>query len=69
MFDLHRQLDELLQATGLALPGGSTVVATHSVGAAFPQAGRQIVDLATRYYEKEDDSVLPARSAQGGVQR
>ena len=62
---VHRQLDELpAEALGLALPGNGTVVATHSDRERlFLQAGRQIVDLATRYYEKEDDSVLPARSA------
>ena len=50
----------LAEALGLALPGNGTVVATHSDRERlFLQAGRQIVDLATRYYEKEDDSVLP----------
>ncbi|MEO0495391.1 MAG: dihydroxy-acid dehydratase [Actinomycetota bacterium] len=50
----------LAEALGLALPGNGTVVATHSDREQlFLQAGRQIVDLAKRYYLKEDDSVLP----------
>ncbi|MEM8705046.1 MAG: dihydroxy-acid dehydratase [Actinomycetota bacterium] len=50
----------LAEALGLALPGNGTVVATHSDREQlFLQAGRQIVDLAKRYYAKEDDSVLP----------
>ena len=50
----------LMEALGLALPGNGTIVATHSDRKAlFLQAGRTIVDLAKRYYEGNDASVLP----------
>ena len=50
----------LAEALGLALPGNGTVVATHADREQlFLQAGRQIVDLARKYYDKDDDSVLP----------
>ncbi len=50
----------LTEALGLSLPGNGTVVATHADREAlFLQAGRTIVDLAKRYYEQDDASVLP----------
>jgi dihydroxy-acid dehydratase len=50
----------LTEALGLALPGNGTVVATHAARQAlFEEAGRLIVDLAERYYERDDASVLP----------
>jgi dihydroxy-acid dehydratase len=50
----------LMEALGLALPGNGTVVATHADRKElFLQAGRTIVDLAKRYYEQDDVSVLP----------
>ena len=50
----------LTEALGLSLPGNGTVVATHADRERlFREAGRLIVDLAKRYYEKDDDSVLP----------
>ncbi len=50
----------LTEALGLSLPGNGTVVATHTDRERlFLQAGRTVVDLAKRYYEKDDDSVLP----------
>jgi dihydroxy-acid dehydratase len=50
----------LTEALGLALPGNGTLLATHADRERlFLQAGRTIVDLALRYYEKEDASVLP----------
>ncbi len=50
----------LTEALGLALPGNGTIVATHADrGELFLEAGRRIVDLAKRYYEKDDASVLP----------
>ncbi len=50
----------LAEALGLALPGNGTVVATHADRKElFLQAGRRIVDLARRYYEQDDDAVLP----------
>jgi len=50
----------LTEALGLSLPGNGTLVATHlDRKALFLRAGRVIVDLAKRYYEKDDTSVLP----------
>jgi dihydroxy-acid dehydratase len=50
----------LTEALGLALPGNGTLVATHAHRKGlFLQAGRTIVDLAKRYYEQDDVSVLP----------
>ncbi len=50
----------LTEALGLSLPGNGTVVATHADRQElFLEAGRRIVDIAKRYYEKHDDSVLP----------
>jgi dihydroxy-acid dehydratase len=50
----------LTEALGLALPGNGSLVATHADRKElFLQAGRTIVDLARRYYEQDDASVLP----------
>ncbi|MBL8019003.1 MAG: dihydroxy-acid dehydratase [Leptospirales bacterium] len=50
----------LTEALGLSLPGNGTVLATHSDRQnLFEEAGRLIVNLARRYYEKNDSSVLP----------
>jgi dihydroxy-acid dehydratase len=50
----------LVEALGLGLPGNGTLVATHSDRKElFLQAGRTIVDLAKRYYEKGDVTALP----------
>ncbi len=50
----------LTEALGLSLPGNGTVVATHSDRRElFLRAGRTVVELARRYYEKDDESVLP----------
>ncbi len=50
----------LMEALGLALPGNGTVVATHADRRGlFVEAGRLIVDLARRYYEEDDATVLP----------
>ena len=50
----------LTEALGLSLPGNGTILATHSDRKAlFLQAGRTIVDIAKRYYEQDDESVLP----------
>jgi dihydroxy-acid dehydratase len=50
----------LAEALGLALPGNGTVVATHADRRRlFQDAGRLIVELARRYYEGDDESVLP----------
>ena len=50
----------LTEALGLSLPGNGTTLATHADRERlFLEAGRLIVDIAKRYYVKEDDSVLP----------
>ncbi|HJV24916.1 MAG TPA: dihydroxy-acid dehydratase [Aromatoleum sp.] len=50
----------LTEALGLSLPGNGTVLATHADREQlFRRAGRTIVDMARRYYEKDDVSVLP----------
>ena len=58
----------LTEALGLSLPGNGTVVATHADREQlFLEAGRRIVDLARRYYEKDDESVLPRSIATKGA--
>lgn len=50
----------LTEALGLALPGNGSIVATHADRKKlFLEAGRLIVELARRYYEEDDESVLP----------
>ncbi|HLP43496.1 MAG TPA: dihydroxy-acid dehydratase [Fibrobacteria bacterium] len=50
----------LTEALGFSLPGNGTLVATHADRKElFLEAGRRIVDLAKRYYEQNDTSVLP----------
>ena len=50
----------LVEALGLALPGNGTALATHADRKElFLEAGRRIVELARRWYEEEDASVLP----------
>ena len=50
----------LVEALGLALPGNGSTLATHSDRKRlFVEAGHLIVDLARRYYEQNDESVLP----------
>jgi dihydroxy-acid dehydratase len=50
----------LTEALGLSLPGNGSTLATHSDRKRlFQEAGHLIVDLASRYYEQEDESVLP----------
>jgi dihydroxy-acid dehydratase len=50
----------LTEALGMSLPGNGTLVATHlDRKTLFLRAGRLIVELAKRYYEKDDTSVLP----------
>ncbi len=54
----------LTEALGLALPGNGSTLATHSDRERlFVEAGHLIVDLARRYYEQEDESVLPRNIA------
>ncbi|HRQ56211.1 MAG TPA: dihydroxy-acid dehydratase [Azoarcus taiwanensis] len=50
----------LTEALGLSLPGNGTVLATHADREQlFRNAGRRIVGMARRYYEQDDESVLP----------
>ena len=50
----------LVEAIGLGLPGNGTVLATHADRKAlFLRSGELIVELAKRYYEGDDESVLP----------
>src|ERR1700742_2273813 len=50
----------LTEAIGLALPGNGSTLATHAARKAlFERAGRVVVDLAKRYYDGDDASVLP----------
>jgi len=50
----------LTEALGLSLPGNGTVLATHADREhLFRRAGRTIVDMARRWYEKDDASALP----------
>ena len=50
----------LTEALGLSLPGNGSLLATHADREAlFRRAGRVIVDITRRYYEDDDDSVLP----------
>ena len=50
----------LTEALGLSLPGNGSMLATHADRKdLFLKAGRQIVELCKRYYEQDDESVLP----------
>ncbi|MBZ9937399.1 dihydroxy-acid dehydratase [Mesorhizobium sp. BR1-1-16] len=58
----------LTEALGLSLPGNGSTLATHSDRKRlFVEAGHLIVDLARRYYEQEDTSVLPRQVASFGA--
>ena len=50
----------LTEALGLSLPGNGSLLATHTDRKElFLEAGRLIVKLTKRYYEENDESVLP----------
>ncbi|WKL58042.1 dihydroxy-acid dehydratase [Asticcacaulis sp. ZE23SCel15] len=50
----------LTEALGLSLPGNGTVLATHSDRERlFKNVGQMIVDITKRYYEGNDEFVLP----------
>jgi len=50
----------LTEALGLSLPGNGTVLATHKDREAlFKRAGRLIVDITKRYYEKDELALAP----------
>ena len=54
----------LTEALGLSLPGNGSTLATHADRKnLFLKAGQLIVDIARRYYEKDDESVLPRNVA------
>ncbi|SNR90601.1 dihydroxyacid dehydratase [Methylobacillus rhizosphaerae] len=50
----------LTEALGLSLPGNGSTLATHAARKElFLKAGRLIVEITKRYYEQDDESVLP----------
>jgi dihydroxy-acid dehydratase len=50
----------LTEALGLSLPGNGSTLATHADRRRlFVEAGHLVVDLARRYYEQDDETVLP----------
>jgi len=50
----------LTEAIGLSLPGNGSVLATHTARRAlYEKAGSLVVDIAKRYYDDDDASVLP----------
>jgi dihydroxy-acid dehydratase len=54
----------LTEALGLSLPGNGSTLATHSDRKRlFVEAGHLVVDLCQRYYEQDDESVLPRNVA------
>lgn len=54
----------LTEALGLSLPGNGSILATQVARRdLFVRAGEMIVDLCHRYYDEEDDSVLPRNIA------
>ena len=54
----------LAEAIGLALPGNGSVLATHTARKAlYEKAGSTVVELVKRYYDGDDDSVLPRNIA------
>ena len=54
----------LTEALGLSLPGNGSTLATHSDRRRlFVEAGHLIVDIARRYYEQDDERVLPRNIA------
>ncbi|MEO5326067.1 dihydroxy-acid dehydratase [Mesorhizobium sp. CC13] len=58
----------LTEALGLSLPGNGSTLATHADRKRlFVEAGHLIVDLAQRYYEQNDESVLPRSIASKGA--
>ena len=58
----------LTEALGLSLPGNGSTLATHADRKRlFVEAGHLVVDLAQRYYEQDDASVLPRSIASKGA--
>ncbi|UTA48125.1 dihydroxy-acid dehydratase [Simiduia sp. 21SJ11W-1] len=54
----------LTEALGLSLPGNGSMLATHADREQlFLEAGRRIVDITKRYYEQEQEHLLPRNIA------
>ncbi|MBT2506800.1 dihydroxy-acid dehydratase [Streptomyces sp. ISL-98] len=54
----------LTEAIGLSLPGNGSVLATHTARKAlYEDAARTVVEITKRYYEQDDESVLPRNIA------
>jgi len=50
----------LTEALGLSLPGNGSLLATHTMRAElYKAAGRTVVEITKRYYDQDDESVLP----------
>ncbi|WP_432482666.1 dihydroxy-acid dehydratase [Kineococcus esterisolvens] len=50
----------LTEALGLALPGNGSILATHTARRKlYEDAGSTVVDIAKRYYDQDDATVLP----------
>ncbi|MFE4670437.1 dihydroxy-acid dehydratase [Streptomyces sp. NPDC056716] len=50
----------LTEAIGLSLPGNGSVLATHTARKQlYVDAARTVMDVTRRYYEQDDESVLP----------
>jgi len=58
----------LVEALGLALPGNGSTLATHTARRAlYEQAGATAVGIAHRFYDEDDESVLPRSVATRGA--
>jgi dihydroxy-acid dehydratase len=54
----------LTEAIGLSLPGNGSVLATHTARKQlYVDAARTVMDITRRYYEQDDDTVLPRNVA------
>ncbi|MEV2252273.1 dihydroxy-acid dehydratase [Streptomyces sp. NPDC050147] len=54
----------LTEAIGLSLPGNGSMLATHTGRKAlYEKAGATVVEITKRYYDGDDDSVLPRNIA------
>ncbi|MGW7078571.1 dihydroxy-acid dehydratase [Streptomyces sp. NPDC054871] len=54
----------LTEAIGLSLPGNGSMLATHTGRKAlYEKAGATVVEIAKRYYDGDDESVLPRNIA------
>ncbi|MEV4331590.1 dihydroxy-acid dehydratase [Streptomyces sp. NPDC049597] len=50
----------LTEAIGLSLPGNGSVLATHTARKGlYERAARTVMDITRRYYEQDDETVLP----------